>query len=324
MKGIARGAALARVAGLFSDDALQGEPVCWRVTVVVPAEVSGPFETAIESLGGTHGVFVESEAAAALIEGYFDRAPDRGELLARLALASASAGVPIPEFSLATLPETDWIAEYRRHTRPITVGRFYIHPSHDPPSHDSGAAPVDKLAIRIDPGLAFGTGAHHSTRGCLIALDLLGGRFRVDNALDLGTGSGVLAIAIAKLWNCPVLAVDVDPVAVRVAGENLEMNGVAALVRVIEGQGYAAPQTGTAGPYDLIVANILADPLIEMAPDLARHLAPGGVAVLSGLLAEQEGRVLAAHEAVGLGLQSRIAVQGWKILVVAAQPASGG
>jgi ribosomal protein L11 methyltransferase len=165
-------------------------------------------------------------------------------------------------------------------------------------------------------GLAFGSGEHATTRGCLLALDDLARRRRLRRVLDLGCGSGVLAIAAAKTWPARVLAADNDPVAVAVAAENAALNGVADRVRVVESDGYRHPAIGAGGPYDLILANILADPLRGFARDLARRLAPGGAAVLSGIVDHQVRPVVLAHRPYGLRLRRTIAIGPWATLVL--------
>ncbi|MGH6979877.1 MAG: 50S ribosomal protein L11 methyltransferase, partial [Stellaceae bacterium] len=162
---------------------------------------------------------------------------------------------------------------------------------------------------------AFGTGEHATTRGCLLATDHVKRPPR--RILDMGCGTGILAIAAAKLWHRDVLATDIDPESVRVTRVNAKVNGVANAVRAEISPGYRHREIARRAPFNLVLANILARPLMDMAPDLARVLAPGGMAVLSGLLARQEAAVLAAHRAQGLYLVTRIALEGWHTLVVA-------
>jgi ribosomal protein L11 methyltransferase len=214
------------------------------------------------------------------------------------------------------VPEKDWVAESQRELAPIRAERFFVHGS-----HFAGKPPRGSIAIEIDAGLAFGTGRHETTRGCLLALVRLSKQRKFRRPLDLGTGSGILAIAMAKLWDVAVLASDNDPQATRVARENAGLNGVGERVRVATGAGYAAPAVRDGGPFDLVTANILARPLMRLAPGLARHLAPKGIALLSGLLVEQEEMVLAAHRKVGLDLLWRIRLGEWSVLAVGRKPA---
>lgn len=214
-------------------------------------------------------------------------------------------------FEILSVPDKDWVSESQRQLAPIRAGRFFVHGS-----HFHGRPPRGTIAIEIDAGLAFGTGRHETTRGCLLALDRLARERKFSRPLDLGTGSGILAIAAARLWNVRVLASDNDRQAVAVARENARINGVADRVRVVTGSGYSARAIRENAPYDLILANILARPLVRLAPGLARHLAPRGVAVLSGLLTGQEEMVLAAHRKVGLDLIWRIRLGDWSVLAV--------
>jgi ribosomal protein L11 methyltransferase len=192
------------------------------------------------------------------------------------------------------LPEIDWVAENQRSFTPFAVGPFWIHPS-----HAAGGAPAGLLPIEIDAGLAFGTGTHATTRGCLEMLATLDPAETV-NAVDVGCGSGILAIAMARLWKRPVLAGDNDPDAVVVARENAARNGIGPLCRFHHAAGLDAPALADARPYDLIVANILAGPLIELSDAFAASLRPGGRALLSGLLAEQAASVVDAYARRGL------------------------
>ena len=228
----------------------------------------------------------------------------------RLRLAAAAAGGKLLRIAEERLPERDWLAENRRAFPPLVIGRFFIHGS-----HWKGSAPAGAIAIEIDAATAFGTGEHASTRGCLRALDGLARRRRFARPLDIGTGSGILAIAAAKRLRRRVLASDVDCAAVRVATHHVRRNGLAGRVRVVCAAGYRSRALRGAR-YDLIFANILARPLALMARDLAQVIAPGGVAVLAGLLRRQEALVVAAHRAQGLALARRLVIEGWSTLIL--------
>jgi ribosomal protein L11 methyltransferase len=228
----------------------------------------------------------------------------------RLALAAAASGGRLVQISQERLPERDWLAENRRAFPPLRIGGFFIHGS-----HWKGSAPAGAIAIEIDAATAFGTGEHPSTRGCLLALDSLARRRRFRRPLDIGTGSGVLAIAAAKRLRCRVLASDIDCAAVKVASHHVRRNGLLGQVRVVCAPGYRS-RAVRGSDYDLIFANILARPLALMARDLARAMAPGGVAVLAGLLRRQEALVLAAHRAQGLALKRRLVIDGWSTLIL--------
>ncbi len=285
----------------------------WTLALAVPAPALPVFEAALGSLGGALviGVAEEGAVGAVPLKLYLTRRPARAEVAVLLAAAAAAAEVAVPAFEVAALPELDWVAESQRALPPIQAGRFYVHGS-----HERASAPPASIPIQIDAGAAFGTGRHGSTRGCLIALSRLARCRRFRRPLDVGCGSGVLAIAIAKLWPVPVLAVDNDRTALRVAGDNARINGVASRLWCAASDGYRGAVVARRGPYDLIVANILAAPLAAMAGALARCLAPGGVAVLSGLLAAQQRAVIAPHHSRGLRLRNRVLVGDWATLVL--------
>ncbi|WEZ83098.1 50S ribosomal protein L11 methyltransferase [Rhizobium sp. 32-5/1] len=204
------------------------------------------------------------------------------------------------------IPDEDWIAKSLEGLSPVHAGRFVVHGSHD----RDKVRPGD-VSIEIDAGQAFGTGHHGTTAGCLEVIETVMRSRKVTNVLDLGTGSGVLAIAARKLKAVPVLATDIDPIATRVAAENVRRNGISTGVRMITAPGFHSPAFATHGPFDLIIANILARPLIRMAPQLASHLAPGGSVILSGILASQRWKVLSAYNGAHLRHVRTIWRNGW-------------
>jgi ribosomal protein L11 methyltransferase len=242
------------------------------------------------------------------VTAYYAAPPDPADLAA---FARAALGEQATEGVLSELPDEDWVSKSLQALAPIRAGRFIVHGS-----HDRGKPLGNETAIEIDAGQAFGTGHHGTTAGCLQALEDLAKARTFEAALDLGTGSGVLAIAAAKTWRIPVLATDIDPLAVRIAKDNVRLNGVAGLVRVIEAAGFAHLLLRPPAGFDLIVANILANPLAAMAGALTRALLPDGIAVLSGLLPAQRQRVLAAYRARGLVLRRSFVRNGWLTLVL--------
>jgi ribosomal protein L11 methyltransferase len=237
--------------------------------------------------------------------------PDRAALLARLEPLAEPWRIAL-DLEIGPIPSTDWLYRSAQDFPPQQIGRFWIHGSHVTAAPPAGAVP-----IRLDAGQAFGSGEHESTRGCLLALDRLARQRRLKRVLDLGCGAGILAIAAAKCWPARVVAADNDPIAVAVAQGNAARNGVAHRVRCMLSDGYGSASLRRSGPFDLILANILADPLCAMARHTARNLAPGGAAVLSGLLERQAGRVLAAHRRFGLRLLDRFDLGPWTTLVMA-------
>jgi ribosomal protein L11 methyltransferase len=221
------------------------------------------------------------------------------------------AGLLAPGFAKLSiekevLPEIDWIAKSLEGLKPVRAGRFIVHGSHD----RDKVLPGD-LPIEIDAGQAFGTGHHGTTAGCLEMIDSVIRARRVTNALDLGTGSGVLAIAVRRLKRVPVLATDIDPVAVDVAKENCRLNEIRSGIDLLTAPGFHSRAFVDHGPFDLIIANILARPLIKMAPQLVGHLAPGGSVILSGILASQRWKVLSAYNGAGLRHVRTIWRNGW-------------
>ena len=198
------------------------------------------------------------------------------------------------------LPDMDWVAENQRSFRPFAVGPFWVHPS-----HAAHGIPAGLLPLRIDAGLAFGTGTHATTRGCLELLATLDPGDTV-NAVDVGCGSGILAIAMAKLWKRPVMGSDNDPEAVAVARENADLNGVGALCRFVHAAGLGTDELEARAPFDLVVANILAGPLGELAESFARAVRPGGRVLLSGLLVEQAAPLLSIYKSCGFAFERRI------------------
>ncbi len=290
------------------EQADDSRPHLLRVTLIVAQDLAPLFEAALEA--ESLSVALVEEDGQWRLEALVAADADLGALRARILIAAAAAAVEAPELAIEPVPETDWVAAVQASSPAIRAGRYHIHGSHLPPEAAGGV-----IDIEIDAGLAFGTGDHESTRGCLLALDGLAGRFDVGRALDMGCGSGLLAIAMAKSWGATVIATDIDPLAAAAARDNARQNRVADLIETVDGDGYGGDAVKRGAPYDLITANILAGPLIRMAPDLARHLAPHGVAVLAGLLARQEGAVIEAHRGVGLTLWRGIPLGDWRCLL---------
>jgi ribosomal protein L11 methyltransferase len=268
---------------------------------------------ALATVCGAVSAFAVAPDGAWRVEGLAARRPARPLVEAALAVAWLGRADAPPPLVPERLPPRDWLAENQASFSPLAAGRYFIHGSHYP-----GRVPAGRIGLAIDAATAVGTGEHATTRGCLLALDAIARRRRARRVLDLGTGTGILAIAAAKTWRRRVQARDIDAEAIRVAARNAAANGVGALVETRRGDGYRGVGRG----FDLVFANILARPLVLMAPALARALAPGGLAVLSGLLAGQERAVLAAHRAQRLRLVRRIRGAGWHTLVLARACAS--
>ena len=221
---------------------------------------------------------------------------------------AALVGDAYPELAInrEIIPDVDWTARSLEGLQPVHAGRFVVHGS-----HDRGKARAGEIAIEIDAGQAFGTGHHGTTAGCLEIIEKVMRARQPRKVLDLGTGSGVLAIAARKLAPARVLATDIDPVATRVARENVRLNGIASGITLETATGFHSTAFRRHGPFDLIIANILARPLMRMAPQVAQHLAPGGQVVLSGILANQRWKVIAAYNGAGLRHVRTIWRNGW-------------
>ncbi|MBY5455309.1 50S ribosomal protein L11 methyltransferase [Rhizobium leguminosarum] len=232
-------------------------------------------------------------------------AEDEAEVHSRVEDALKTS-FPDARLEREVIPDVDWVVKSLEGLKPVRAGRFLVHGSHD----RDKVRPGD-IAIEIDAGQAFGTGHHGTTAGCLEVIDAVVRSRPVRNALDLGTGSGVLAIAVRKLRNIPVLATDIDPIATKVAAENVRRNGIASGIVARTAPGFHSTAFSEHGPFDLIIANILARPLIRMAPKLATHLAPGGSVILSGILAGQRWKVIAAYSGARLRHVRTIWRNGW-------------
>ncbi|MCL4143247.1 UNVERIFIED_CONTAM: hypothetical protein GTU68_008005 [Idotea baltica] len=207
----------------------------------------------------------------------------------------------------------DWVAMSLEGLRPVAAGRFFVHGA-----HDKALIPAGAVGVEIEAGQAFGTGHHGTTAGCLEALEYVLRRRPFERIIDLGTGTGLLAIAIAKACHQSVLASDIDPVSVDVARENAKLNQVANRVQFVEANGMHHPAIRVNAPFDLIVANILAGPLMTMAGQIGGQLAAGGTLILSGILDAQANRVIAAYVSHGLALQRRASREGWTTLTFCA------
>jgi ribosomal protein L11 methyltransferase len=282
------------------------QPELWSIRIDFATrpseEMRLKLEAVMEALGAALSSFEEGQGWR--METLAEAKPDAAAVRAALKPFAVTA-------KIAKVVARDWVAESQRGLHPIAVGPFFIHGA-----HDRDKAPKGKIVLEIEAGMAFGTGRHATTMGCIKALLRLKKTHRFRKPLDIGTGTGILAFAAWYLFRKPVLAGDNDKDAVRVARENAALNGLRKAVKVVRSDGYRAAAIRDGGPYDLIVANILANPLIALAPDLRRNLARNGRAVLSGLLRAQEQDVLAAHRAVGLTLDFRLRLGEWSVLVL--------
>lgn len=238
--------------------------------------------------------------------------PNIQQIEAVLALVSKNAGYEIAGITLEQAEERDWIKENLEQFPPIIADDFYVYGS-----HITGDIPQGKIGIKMDASQAFGTGKHATTKSCLLSLlQLKQQNIDIRTALDMGTGSGILSIAMAKLWNCHILAVDIDELAPVIVKRYAQDNNVSHAITALVGDGYKAKEVVDALAFDCIMANILANPLIDMAPALAQKLKKGGYAILSGFLTQDWDRVQKAHEAQGLVAQSHIIDDNWVALIM--------
>jgi ribosomal protein L11 methyltransferase len=290
------GRAAASIAAQLVTDAATARRIARRL-----GESLDPDESAVS-------VFAQSDGRCSVAL-HFRHPPDRAAVRA---LVAEAAGAKIARaLVFAGVPARDWIRAGLDALPPVEAGRFVLHGS-----HDRGRAAVNRIAIEIDAGLAFGTGHHGTTRGCLLALDRLARRRkRTSTVLDLGTGSGVLAIAAAKALRGPIAASDIDARALRTARDNARRNAVAARIAFVHATDVPA-RLRHGGPFDIVLANILLGPLQRLAVPLTGVLAPCGRLILSGLLAKQGRAALAVYRTQGLALERRVELEGWVTLVL--------
>ncbi len=286
----------------------------WRIEVRAPAAAAPAMASALEGACAAVSYF-EGPGDHWRIEGYADTPPDEQAIADGLSMTAEALGIALPALSIELLTPRDWLAENLASFEPKRIGRIFVHPG-----HFEGRAPAGALPLEIDAATAFGSGAHPTTAGCIQAIqDAMrpgGVRGGIRRVLDMGCGSGLLAFVAARLGAPHVVAVDIDPEAVRVARLNARINRLGQRVRLACGPGYRTSAVGEATPYDLIVANVLARPLKAMAGDLARHLAPGGSAILSGLIVRDAADVAQAHRARGLRFVRRIVIEDWATLIL--------
>ncbi|WP_417672797.1 50S ribosomal protein L11 methyltransferase [Pseudodonghicola sp.] len=253
------------------------------------------------------GIFeIEDGSGLWEVGGYFTESPD----LVELALLAAAFGAR--DFAVSEVPETDWVAHVRRELAPVEAGRFFLYGS-----HDADKVPGDCIPLLIEAAMAFGTGHHGTTLGCLRALDrLMTQGFVAGKVADIGCGTAVLAMAAARVWDGTFVASDIDQVAVDVAEANLKANGMEGQVHCVEAAGFDHPDITANAPYDLIFANILKGPLVALAPDLAAHLRPGGYAILSGILNEQADEVRKVYFQSGINFVEDEKIGDWTTLLL--------
>ncbi len=282
----------------------------WQVSCSLPPEAADLFEEYLRQHCSSVSSMAGVKDTLWRIEGLLESEPDR-DVIERGARALArDTGFEAPTFVYDMRPPVNWLAENLLAFPPVRWKQYFIHGSHyDEP------LPCGATALKLDAGTAFGSGEHATTGGCLLALDKLARKHRFERMLDVGCGSGILSIAMAKTWNGSVLAVDIDPESVIVTARNARNNQVGAQLRALESDGYKNREIALSGPYDLITANILARPLARMANDLHNALVPGGIAVISGIIIRDAPWMINVHRMVGMHLVEQVNVKGWAALV---------
>ncbi|MFP7675323.1 50S ribosomal protein L11 methyltransferase [Marivita sp. S0852] len=285
-------------------------PTWTAFTTLSPKTAAEALGDALEALDpAPYGVGVfEIEDGSGLWEvgSYFLEAPDD------VALALLAAAHGAKPFVVSELPETDWVAKVRRELVPVHAGRFYVYGSHDAETIPDGVEP-----LLIEAAMAFGTGHHGTTQGCLRALDrLIEAGVVCHNVVDIGCGTAVLAMAAARTWPKTVLASDMDQIAVDVAEANVAANGLDGRVHCLQAAGFDAKLLHDSAPFDLVFANILKQPLIDLAPDMAAHLADSGFVILSGILNEQADEVVSVYAQNGINLWHREEIGEWTTLTL--------
>lgn len=271
-------------------------------------QVANALQDLIEPAPDALTIF-ENGTDAWRLEAYFTDGVDADALHAEV---SAVLDLTPPPFEMGDVPDLNWVAISQAALPPVSAGRFTVHGS-----HDRGRVAQGPGAILIDAGEAFGTAHHATTLGCLLAIDRLTRAETFDTVLDLGCGSGVLAIAVAKtLPKARIIATDLDPQSVKVAAENMRLNGVSQRIATAAAYGVNHTWLRQSPPFDLVIANILAGPLIELSPDLARTVTRGGTLILSGLLIPQAPQVIAAYRTAGFHLIRHDRITGWATLTL--------
>lgn len=297
----------------------------WKLTLIVAKNAVPGFEDALmdfeaETPPTVSSFEVDEDGEEWTVEAFFEGEPDRDKVITLVRDTAAIFGQPVPAIDLGPIEEKDWVRESQKLLAPITAGRFYVYGS-----HDADSLPRDKIGLHVDAGQAFGSGSHETTRGCLLLLDELAPQIDPARVLDLGCGSGILGIGAAKIWpNALVVGGDIDPIATATALENAVINKVP-VVPAVRGNvgfsglacaGFAATELKGIAPFDLIIANILMEPLLDLAGDIAGGVKAGGLVILSGLLDSQEAKILAAYAQQGLKLKKRVPLKQWHTLLL--------
>lgn len=301
-------------------------PKLWAATLVVAPEAVELLSEALSEDAVALTIMAPPRTGRAEIEAIYDTPPDARALQTRIAILASLSGIAAPTLVIKELPKLDWLKKVAEDFPPLPIARWVVYGA----QHRKAAEKHRRIGLQIDATSAFGTGEHPTTRGCLLMLDWLLKRGSIGlpsprgrgwggesaTMLDMGCGSGILAMAYAKAARGRAAGVDLDAASVEIAKNNIRVNGLQGYMRVALGNGYRTPLVTQAAPYDLIMANIFAGPLCRMAYDLRKHLKLGGMAILSGLLTHQANRVIAAHRMQGLRLIKHMKLGEWSVLAL--------
>ncbi len=283
----------------------------WTIRFTAPPDKADRFARVFEDDALAVTVMSPPRTVHASVEALYDHEPDLAAASARVTILATMNGWATPQLRVTEVPPLDWLKKVAEDFPPLRIARWTVHGA-----QHRAAVPDRRYALQIDATSAFGTGEHPTTRGCLIALDRLLKRTSPRRMLDVGCGSGILAMAFTKSRPGQAIAVDLDADSVRIAVNNAQGNGLRQRLNAFLGSGYRDRRVRSSAPYDLIMANIFAVPLSHMAKDLKRHLKPGGEAILSGILNHQANRVIAAHRMQGIHLTRRITIGEWSVLML--------
>eukprot|EP00439_Symbiodinium_sp_Y106_P089899 s1_g2435.t1 len=285
----------------------------WKATFAAPVAHADAFATLLSDAFHPDAQAVATaeveEHVTWSVEAYYNDEPNAEQIETIIGPLAEELNLPMPEVTVEALPDVNWVAKSLEGLAPIETDRFFVHGA-----HDADKCPASRIPLLVDAGEAFGTGHHGTTLGCLKFIEKECARRRPSRILDLGCGTGLLAIAAAKLTGQCIVASDIDPIATRVTRENARVNNMHPLIKTITAKGTDSPDLKTQGPYDLLIANILARPLAQMAPGVEQQLARGGTLILSGILHAQEQMVLSAYRSQGLYLHDRLRIDEWVTL----------
>lgn len=284
----------------------------WRVFFHCDSTLAAELGSALEEHVSAVSWFETKDSDVWVVEAITTTEPDRNLFIDILSIACKNLNTSPPSLFIEEIPDTDWLEATWRNFPPRQIGRYYVYGSHTQPK-----PPENSVILEINAATAFGSGEHETTTTCLLTLDDLATQgHKPQKPIDMGCGSGILAIAMAKTWDIPVTAADNDPESVRVATANAALNKCDTLLKVYLSEGFESTDVRTHGPYDLIVANILATPLIEMASPLSEALSPEGLVILSGLLSRHREDVVKTYTAQGLTFVSHRTMNDWEALLL--------